>query len=86
MMTIIITTIGLAALIGSLWVLRTQGTESARLWTISGFLGGFTVFLSVVTVAKPFEALAAVAAVAAVLMVFMQLGPGSSNSSCACTS
>lgn len=82
LMTIIVTAIGLAALIGALWVLRVQGPLTLKLWTISGFLAGFTVFLSVVTVAKPFEALAGTAAVAAVLMVFVQIGPGSNNSCC----
>lgn len=82
LMTIIVTAIGLAALIGALWVLKVQGPLTLKLWTISGFLTGFTVFLSVVTVAKPFEALAGTAAVAAVLMVFVQIGPGSNNSCC----
>jgi hypothetical protein len=78
-MTVIITAVGLAALIGPLWILQNQNGESVRLWTISGFLGGFTVFIGIVTVAKPFETLAATAAYAAVLIVFMQLGPGSGN-------
>jgi hypothetical protein len=78
-MTLIITAVGLAALIGPLWILKNQTSESVRLWTISGFLAGFTVFIGIVTVAKPFETLAATAAYAAVLMVFMQLGPGSGN-------
>ena len=84
-MTVIITGVGLATLIGSLWILKNQNSESTRLWTISGFLGGFTIFISIVTVAKPFESLAATAAFAAVLMVFMQLGPGAGNNApCSC--
>jgi hypothetical protein len=78
-MTMIITAVGLAAIIGPLWILKSQTSESTRLWTISGFLGGFAVFISIVTVAKPFETLAATAAYAAVLMVFMQLGAGGGN-------
>ena len=78
-MTKIVTTAQLAALIDSLWVLKGQSTESSRLWTISGWLGGFTVFISIVTVAKPFEALATTAAVVAALMIFMQLGPEASK-------
>jgi hypothetical protein len=78
-MTTIITAVGLAAIVGPLWILKSQTSESTHLWTISGFLGGFTVFISIVTVAKPFETLAATAAYAAVLMVFMQLGAGGGN-------
>lgn len=85
-MTIIVTTVGLTTLIGALWVLKGETSETTQLWTISGFLVGFTGFISVVTVAKPFEALAATAAVAAVSMVFMRLGPGSNSGITHCVS
>jgi hypothetical protein len=73
-MSMIITAVGLGTLIGPLWILKNQTSDSTHLWTISSFLSGFNVFISIATVAKPFESLAATAAYAAVLMVFMQLG------------
>ena len=79
LMGAIIIVVGLAALIGPLWILINRTSESTRLWTISGFVGGFTVFISIVTVATPFETLVAAAAYGAILMVFMQLGPGGGN-------
>lgn len=63
-------------LVGPLWLLQwiSARGQNVRLSVISAFLIGFTLLLSMVTVAKPFEVLAASAAYAAVLMVFMQLG------------
>lgn len=69
--------LGLAMLIGPLWLLQhlVEGQEPrARLIVITCFMVVFTLLLSIVTVAKPFEALAATAAYGAILMVFMQLG------------
>lgn len=72
--------LGLAMLIGPLWWLQHlsahQPNLQARLEVITGFLVVFTILLSILTVAKPFEVLAATAAYGAVLMVFMQLGSG----------
>ncbi|KAL8668914.1 MAG: hypothetical protein Q9168_006474 [Polycauliona sp. 1 TL-2023] len=73
--------LGLVMLIAPLWLLQYVYSEQidlkARLKIITGFLIGFTILLSVVAVARPFEVLAATAAYGAVLMVFMQLGnPG----------
>ncbi|KAL8996296.1 MAG: hypothetical protein Q9188_006605 [Gyalolechia gomerana] len=77
--------LGLAMLIAPLWLLQYVYAEQpdlkARLKVITGFLVGFTVFLSVVAVAKPFEVLAATAAYGAVVTVFMQLGSSGSGSS-----
>lgn len=72
-------------LIGPLWLLQYVYIEQPDLKSclkiITGFLVGFTVLLSVVAVARPFEVLAATAAYGAVLMVFMQLGnPGANGS------
>ncbi|KAL9613055.1 MAG: hypothetical protein Q9167_002401 [Letrouitia subvulpina] len=69
--------LGLAMLIGPLWLLQhlvIRRDAQARLIVITCFMVVFTVLLSIVTVAKPFEVLAATAAYGAVLMVFMQLG------------
>ena len=73
--------VGLAMLIGPLWLLQSISGkgQNARLVIISSFLIAFTLLVSVVTVAKPFEVLAATAAYGAVLMVFMQLGTPSGN-------
>lgn len=77
--------LGLAMLIGPLWVLQHLSTHQsnlqARLGVITGFLALFTILTSLLTVAKPFEVLAATAAYGAVLMVFMQFGtyPTASN-------
>ncbi|KAL8998395.1 MAG: hypothetical protein Q9169_002523 [Polycauliona sp. 2 TL-2023] len=73
--------LGLVMLIAPLWLLQYVYSEQpdmkARLKIITGFLVGFTLLLSVVAVARPFEVLAATAAYGAVLMVFMQIGdPG----------
>ncbi|KAL8891094.1 MAG: hypothetical protein Q9215_001866 [Flavoplaca cf. flavocitrina] len=70
--------LGLVMLIAPLWLLQyvysAQPDMKARLKIITGFLIGFTIFVSIVAVARPFEVLAATAAYGAVLMVFMQLG------------
>lgn len=87
LVTCLIMLFGLAMLIGPLWWLQhlsaDQPNLQARLEVITGFLVLFTISLSILTVAKPFEVLAATAAYGAVLMVFMQLGSngggGSSN-------
>ena len=75
--------LGLAMLIGPLWLLQYfstgQSNSCLRLGIITAFLVLFTVLLSFLTVAKPFETLAATAAYGAVLMVFMQLNSGNSN-------
>ncbi|KAL8772816.1 MAG: hypothetical protein Q9209_002161 [Squamulea sp. 1 TL-2023] len=76
--------LGLFMLIAPLWLLQLSykaGPDmKARLKIITGFLIGFTILLSVVTVARPFEVLAATAAYGAVLMVFMQFGePGAAK-------
>ncbi|KAL8711469.1 MAG: hypothetical protein Q9220_004127 [cf. Caloplaca sp. 1 TL-2023] len=69
--------LGLAMLITPLWLLQYLYSEQRdlkmRLEIITCFLIGFTVLLSIVTVARPVEVIAATAAYAAMLMVFMQL-------------
>ena len=63
-------------LVGPLWWLQhlsAQDNMEYRLAVITGFLVLFTILLSILTVARPFEVLAATAAYAAVLMVFMQI-------------
>ena len=60
-------------LVGPLWLLQHLSAQQARLAVITGFLILFTILLSILTVARPFEVLAATAAYAAVLMVFMQI-------------
>ncbi len=76
--TCLIMLFGLGMLIGPLWWLQHLSAEQpnlrARLEVITGFLIVFTILLSILTVARPFEVLAATAAYGAVLMVFMQLG------------
>lgn len=74
--TIVTMVLGVAMLIGPLWWLQhlsTQKNLEARLAVITVFLILFTILLSILTVARPFEVLAATAAYAAVLMVFMQI-------------
>lgn len=70
--------LGLAMLIGPLWLLQHISAQEpnleTRLIVITGFICLFTILLSLFTVAKPFEVLAATAAYGAVLMVFMQVG------------
>ncbi len=76
--TCLILLLGLAMLIGPLWWLQEMSNDQlspqVRLGVITGFLVLFTILLSNLTVARPFEVLAATAAYGAVLMVFMQLG------------
>ena len=80
--TCIIIALGLGMLIGPLWLLQhfTTGQSDLhlRLTIITVFLVAFTLLLTLITVAKPFETLAATAAYGAVLMVFMQLNGGGS--------
>ena len=74
--TFVTMVIGVAMLVGPLWWLQhlsTQNNLEARLAVITGFLVFFTLLLSILTVAQPFEVLAATAAYGAVLMVFMQI-------------
>ena len=63
-------------LVGPLWWLQylsAQKNTEYQLAVITGFLVLFTILLSILTVARPFEVLAATAAYAAVLMVFLQI-------------
>ena len=63
-------------LVGPLWWLQylsARNNAEYRLAVITGFLVLFTILLSILTVARPFEVLAATAAYAAVLMVFIQI-------------
>lgn len=84
-MTVFTIIVGLAMLIGPLWILQHLSTEPSnlqvRLGVITGFVALFTILTSLFTVAKAFEVLAATAAYGAVLMVFMQFGtyPSASN-------
>ncbi|KAL9076301.1 MAG: hypothetical protein Q9161_001017 [Pseudevernia consocians] len=74
--TFVTMVIGVAMLVGPLWWLQHLSTHNnleARLAVITGFLVFFTLLLSILTVAQPFEVLAATAAYGAVLMVFMQI-------------
>lgn len=77
--------LGLGMLIGPLWWLQHLSADEpnlqARLGVITGFLILFTILLSILTVARPFEVLAATAAYGAVLMVSMQLGSKSAAGS-----
>ena len=57
--TAVITLVGLAMLIGPLWILQAnKSNDTLLLWTISGFVVAFALLLSSVTVARPFETLA----------------------------
>jgi len=72
--SVVIAIIGLAMLIGPLWILdKVQNTEQ-QLGVITGFIALFFVLVAVATNAKIFESLAAAAAYSAVLMVFLQMG------------
>lgn len=74
--TFVTMVLGVGMLVGPLWWLQhlsTQNNLEARLAVITGFLIVFTILLSIITVARPFEVLAATAAYGAVLMVFMQI-------------
>lgn len=70
--------LGVGMLVAPLWIVQYnyggQADMTARLGIITGFLIGFTAFLSMVADARPFEVLTATAVYGAVLMVFMQLG------------
>ena len=83
--TCLIMLLGLGMLIGPLWWLQNLSAGppnlQARLEVITGFLVLFTILLSILTVARPFEVLAATAAYGAVLMVFMQLGSSAGGGS-----
>lgn len=78
LITCVIISTGLCMLIGPLWWLQRlsahQPKSKAGLGVITGFLVLFTMSLSILTVAKPFEVLAATAVYGAVLMIFLQLG------------
>ena len=84
-MTVFTTVVGLAMLIGPLWILQHLSTKPSnsevRLGVITGFIALFAILTSLFTVAKAYEVLAATAAYGAVLMVFMQFGtyPSASN-------
>lgn len=77
-LTVFTIVIGLAMLIGPLWILQHLSTQPSnlevRLGVITGFIAFFAILTSLFTVAKPYEVLAATAAYGAVLMVFMQFG------------
>ena len=64
-------------LVGPLWGLQYVSTAESglhnRLTVITVFIITFTIMISILTVAIPFETLAATAAYGAVLMVYMQL-------------
>ena len=68
--------LSVAMLVGPLWWLQHLSIQNveARLAVITGFLLSFTILLSILTVARPFEVLNATAAYGAVLVVFMQIG------------
>ena len=70
--------LGIGMLVGPLWWLQHLSAQSveARLAVITGFLIAFTILLSIVTMARPFEMLAGTAAYGAVLVIFMQKNTG----------
>jgi hypothetical protein len=61
-LSIIITVVGIGVLLGPLWLLKQQQSETIRLITISVSLVIFTILLNTVTVARTFDSLAAAAA------------------------
>ncbi|KAH0545463.1 hypothetical protein FGG08_000464 [Glutinoglossum americanum] len=65
---------GLAMLIGPLWILEFVGGTHTKLGIMTGFIALFFAVVHVATTARVFEVLAATAAYSAVLMVFLQLG------------
>ena len=67
--------VGLAMLIGPLWLLEYITRDPIRLGIITAFIVLFFVLIVVATTAQLFEGLAATAAYSAVLMMFLQLGP-----------
>ncbi|KAI9766052.1 MAG: hypothetical protein M1840_006759 [Geoglossum simile] len=71
--------VGLAMLIGPLWILDRVIDTRTRLGIITTFIVVFFAVVAVATTAKPWESLAATAAYSAVLMVFLQLGPRSTT-------
>ncbi|KAF7502113.1 hypothetical protein GJ744_007106 [Endocarpon pusillum] len=70
----VIAVVGLAMLIGPLWILESLSDPPEKLGVITGFIVLFFVLVGVATAAKVFEALVAAAAYSAVLMVFLQFG------------
>ncbi|KAK9782859.1 putative DUF6594 domain-containing protein [Seiridium cardinale] len=70
----LIVLLGITMLITPLWILQWLHSLTMRLVVITVFNSVFLLVLSVVLVARPFEALGATAAYATVLMVFMQVG------------
>jgi hypothetical protein len=72
----VIAIVGLAMLIGPLWILEYVDPLASRLGVISGFIVLFFFLVLVATTAQIFEVLAAAAAYSAVLMVFLQIGRG----------
>ncbi|KAI9868671.1 MAG: hypothetical protein M1813_004521 [Trichoglossum hirsutum] len=64
--------VGLAMLIGPLWILMYVAEPRLRLGVITSFVVLFYVAVAVATTARPWESLAATAAYSAVLMVFLQ--------------
>jgi hypothetical protein len=71
---VFIAIIGLAMLVGPLWILNTVQSTNAQLGVITGFIAVFFILVAVATNAKILESLAAAAAYSAVLMVFLQMG------------
>ena len=72
--SMVIAIVGLAMLIGPLWILAYLSDPPNKLGAITGFIVLFFVLVGVATAARTFEALAAAAAYSAVLMVFLQFG------------
>lgn len=66
--------LSVAMLVGPLWWLQHLSSQNVEAWlaVITGFLLTFTILLSILTVARPFEVLAAMAAYGAILVGFMQ--------------
>lgn len=69
--SVVISIVGLAMLIGPLWILNAVKPIVYRLAVISSFIVIFFVVLAV-TRSRLYEALAATAAYSAVLVVFLQ--------------
>jgi hypothetical protein len=70
----VLATIGLAMLVGPLWILEYVNKTPVRLGIITGFVALFFALVAVGTTARAFESLAAAAAYSAVLVVFLQFG------------
>jgi hypothetical protein len=77
----IIAFVGLAMLIGPLWILEAVEKDETRLGIITGFIALFFVMVGVATTARVSESLVAAAAYSAVLMVFLQIGDQTNGSS-----